>query len=149
MKRKGVKTASRKIVAANFPPRRIPANVLKRTLEIANNPEDGYWLNKNTSCVRSISYELYVETKPSIISEKLRLARNCLMTRDYKNLAKILASNHYGEKSLQRAAFKVFTEYASFLKNYSKERTEESKSEEKPDSPKSPTIEETIDDFLS
>ncbi|KAH8365090.1 hypothetical protein KR084_001096 [Drosophila pseudotakahashii] len=132
----------RKINGENFPARRIPSNVLKRTLEIATNFEDGFWTNKNTSCVPATSYELYSGAKRSVTSEKLRLARSCLMQRDYKNLAKILASNHLGEGTLQKTAFTVFLEYSSLLQKHPKLNTKMAKSQEQPTHPKSESIED-------
>jgi len=78
----------RKINGANFPARRIPPNVLKRTLEITSNPEDGFWLNKNTSCAPPISYELY--SKPGDVKKiviknfkgMFRLYLNSFLLRD-------------------------------------------------------------------
>ncbi|KAH8336939.1 hypothetical protein KR059_008576, partial [Drosophila kikkawai] len=114
------KKPERKINAASYPAKRIPSNALKRTLEIATNPIDSFWLNKNTSCVRPINYELYYGKNRSPTNEKLRLARNCLMQRDYKNLAKLLASNLAGDTVLQRDSYAVFAEYAEILKKFTK-----------------------------
>ncbi|XP_017126358.1 uncharacterized protein LOC108145441 [Drosophila elegans] len=136
------KNAQRKIDVYNFPARRIPKNVLNRTLNIATNSEDGFWLNKNTSCVPSTHYELYNRTKRSVTSEKLRMARDCLMQRDYKNLAKILASHHLGDTVLQRAAFTVFTEYAGLLQKCPNLKTNTEKAKKEPTPPKEPIVEE-------
>ncbi|XP_016993720.2 uncharacterized protein udd [Drosophila takahashii] len=143
-----LKTKERKINGDHFPARRIPPNVLKRTLEIATNFEDGYWTNKNTSCVPPTSYELYSGAKRSVTSEKLRLARSCLMQRDYKTLAKILASNHLGEGTLQKTAFTVFSEYSGLLQKHPKLNTKMAKSQEQPTRPKSPIVEEETMDYL-
>ncbi|XP_016957280.1 uncharacterized protein LOC108029508 [Drosophila biarmipes] len=132
----------RKICGANFPARRIPPNVLKRTLEILTNPEDGFWINKNTACAPPTSYELYSNARRSITIEKLRLARNCLMQRDYKNLAKILASNLFGDSLLERASFALFSDIASILQKHPKLNAKGAKSQEEPTPPKSPSIEE-------
>ncbi|KAH8234243.1 hypothetical protein KR038_004663, partial [Drosophila bunnanda] len=114
------KITERKVNAASYPAKRIPSNALKRTLEIATNHIDTFWLNKNTSCVCPINYELYFCKQRSSTNEKLRLARNCLMQRDYKNLAKLLASNLAGDTVLQRDSYAVFTEYAELLKKFTK-----------------------------
>ncbi|XP_017061460.1 uncharacterized protein LOC108101564 [Drosophila ficusphila] len=117
------KILSRRVNAENFPARRIPNNALKRTLEIATSSVDGFWLNKNTSCAPPVSYELYSGVKRSITSQKLRLARSCLMQRDYKNLAKILASNHSGDSMLKKVSFTVFMEYAGIVQKCPKPKT--------------------------
>ncbi|KAH8376234.1 hypothetical protein KR200_007999, partial [Drosophila serrata] len=119
-KKKRAKSSERKVNAASYPAKRIPSNALKRTLEIATNPIDNFWLNKNTSCVCPINYELYFGKKRSPTNEKLRLARNCLLQRDYKNLAKLLASNLAGDSVLQRDSYSVFAEYAELLKKFTK-----------------------------
>ncbi|XP_016970180.1 uncharacterized protein LOC108038006 [Drosophila rhopaloa] len=142
-KKECLKNGQRKIDGSNFPARRIPNNVLKRTLEIATSSEDGFWLNKNTSCAPSTNYELYSGTKRSVTSEKLRLARDCLMQRDYKNLAKILASNHFGDTLLQKASFTVFMEYAGCLQKCPKLKAKTAaKSQKEQTPPKNSTVEE-------
>nr|XP_016943102.1 uncharacterized protein LOC108019714 [Drosophila suzukii]XP_036670216.1 uncharacterized protein LOC108019714 [Drosophila suzukii] len=138
----------RKINGANFPARRIPPNVLKRTLEITSNPEDGFWLNKNTSCAPPISYELYSNARRSTTYEKLRLARNCLMQRDYKNLAKILASNHTGDSLLERTSFELFMDIANILQKHPKLNSKVAKSQEEPTPPKSLSDEEEVMEAL-
>ncbi|EDW46876.1 uncharacterized protein LOC6608115 [Drosophila sechellia] len=154
-KQSPLKTAPRKIKGENFPARRIPANVLKRTLEIATSPEDGFWVNQNPSCAPPASNEFYFNVRRSTAYEKLRLARNCLMQRDYKNLAKILASNHMGETLLQRASFQIFMEYSKVLQKCPKFYTKmEQLRVEEPTPSKRPTdedkeLDESLNDILS
>ncbi|KAH8320056.1 hypothetical protein KR074_012515, partial [Drosophila pseudoananassae] len=111
-----------KLSAQHFPPVRIPKNVLQRTLTIANDTTDAFWLNINVGCTPSASYEMSVETgfRRSLTYEKLHLARCCLLQRDYKNLAKLLTSNIYGETILQKNAFNIYSEYASLLQKFTK-----------------------------
>ncbi|EDV59573.1 uncharacterized protein LOC6542068 [Drosophila erecta] len=155
-KKPPLKNAPRKINGESFPARRIPANVLKRTLEIATSPEDGFWLNQNPSCAPPASYEFYFSVRRSTAYEKLRLARNCLMQRDYKNLAKILASNHLGDTLLQRASFQIFTEYSNVLQKCPKFYTkmDQLRVEPTPPQAESPTVgdkalDESLDAILS
>lgn len=93
----------------NFRPRRIPKNVLRRTLEIVNNPSDEFWLNKSSSCKVPINYESN-DLKQSDSAKKLNIARRCFMTRDWKNLAKLLTSNLIGNTSVQKNTFHIFSE---------------------------------------
>lgn len=93
----------------NCPPRRIPKNVLKRTLEIVNNPNDEFWLNKSSSCKAPINY-VSNDLKQSDSAKKLSIARKCLLTRDWKNLAKLLTSNLIGNTTVQKNAFHIFSE---------------------------------------
>lgn len=124
------KSSKRRVNGANFPARRIPSNALKRTLEIATNPVDGFWLNKNTSCAQPANYELYPRNRRSPTNEKLRLATTCLMQRDLKNLAKLLASNLVGDTVLQKDSYTVFAEYAEMLKKFTKLMATTTKSSE-------------------
>ncbi|KAH8408142.1 hypothetical protein KR222_000707 [Zaprionus bogoriensis] len=89
------------------PPRQIPKQVLARTLEILNDPKDEFWLNKSTSCVPPINYGS-TEIKHSDTVKKLNIARKCLMTRDWQNLAKLLTSNLIGDSILQKGSFPLF-----------------------------------------
>ncbi|KAH8291277.1 hypothetical protein KR054_010268 [Drosophila jambulina] len=147
-KKKPEKISERKVNPASYPARRIPGNALKRTLEIATNPIDNFWLKKNTSCVRPMNYELYLDKKRSATNEKLRLARNCLMTRDYKNLAKLLASELAGDTVLQRDSYTVFAEYADLLKKFTKQKSKCAKaSETQPETEPSPSEADQIFDF--
>ncbi|KAH8339989.1 hypothetical protein KR067_005252, partial [Drosophila pandora] len=115
-------TKEENVSAQHYPPCRIPKNVMQRTLTIATDPTDAFWLNINVSCTPSTSYEMTVdaEYKRSPTYEKLQLARNCLMQRDYKNLAKLLTSHLYGETILQKNAHNIFAEYASLLQKFTK-----------------------------
>lgn len=115
-------TKEENVSAQHYPPCRIPKNVMQRTLTIATDPTDAFWLNINVSCTPSTSYEMTVdaEYKRSPTYEKLQLARNCLMQRDYKNLAKLLTSHLYGETILQKNAHNIFSEYASLLQKFTK-----------------------------
>ncbi|KAH8276516.1 hypothetical protein KR026_006741, partial [Drosophila bipectinata] len=116
------KEAGGKLSAQHFPPARIPKNVLQRTLTIANDSTDAFWLNINVGCTPSVSYEMTVESefRRSLTYDKLHLARSCLLQRDYKNLAKLLTSNLYGETALQKNGYQIFSEYASLLQKFTK-----------------------------
>ncbi|XP_034472968.1 uncharacterized protein LOC117780520 [Drosophila innubila] len=105
----------RKFDLSKFRPRRIPKQVLARTLEIVNDPNDEFWLNKNASCAPPITEIFKSGVKHSDTYKKLDLARKCLLTRDWENLAKLLTSNLVGDTLLQKAAYPVFSEYASIL----------------------------------
>ncbi|KAH8401160.1 hypothetical protein KR009_003426 [Drosophila setifemur] len=141
------KDAERKVCAKNYPPRRIPRNVLKRTLQIATHPSDGFWLNKNTSCAAPASFERTYFMRRSLTYEKLRLARNCAMQRDFKNLAKLLASKLYGDKAVQKTGYNVFSDYASILQKLTKNKTKESQKPSPDDEENSQTVD--VNDSLN
>lgn len=93
----------------NFPPRQIPKHVLARTLEIVNNPNDEFWLNKSSSCRVPINHESN-DLRQSDSVKKLNIARRCLLTRDWKNLAKLLTSNLIGDSPIQKSSFHILSE---------------------------------------
>lgn len=105
----------RKFDLSKFRPRLIPKQVLNRTLEIVNDPNDEFWLNKNASCAPPIMEILKNGSKHSDSYKKLNLARKCLLTRDWENLAKLLTSNLVGDTLLQKTTYPIFLEYASIL----------------------------------
>jgi len=105
----------RKFDLSKFRPRRIPKQVLARTLEIVNDPNDEFWLNKNASCAPPITEIFKSGVKHSDTYKKLDLARKCLLTRDWENLAKLLTSNLVGDTLLQKAAYPVFSEVSSLV----------------------------------
>ncbi|KAH8284709.1 hypothetical protein KR018_012037 [Drosophila ironensis] len=123
VKKEPIKKLNDKVnIAAQFPARRIPKHVLTRTLEIANNPLDEFWLSRNSSCTAPISYEMTADShnRRSITYEKLQLMRTCLLQRDFKNLAKLLASNLAGDTKVQRSAYHIYSQYANLLQDHTK-----------------------------
>ncbi|KAH8263100.1 hypothetical protein KR044_004371, partial [Drosophila immigrans] len=101
----------RKFDVARFPPYAIPKHALTRTLEIVNDPHDEFWLNKNSSCAPPIDDIVFGGGgKRSETYIKLNLARKCLLTRDFHNLAKLLTTNIIGETVMQKCSFPIFTD---------------------------------------
>ncbi|ALC39175.1 CG18316 [Drosophila busckii] len=100
------------------PPRRIPKSVLTRTIEILDDSSDEFWLNKNSSCAPPINYEASLEEKHSDTYKKLNLARNCLLTRDWQNLAKLLTSNLFGSTVVQKCSIPIFSEVSVYHSHY-------------------------------
>ncbi|XP_017151066.1 uncharacterized protein LOC108161338 [Drosophila miranda] len=121
MKKAGGKP-SRDVQIGKFPPKRIPKDVLKRTLEIASSSIDEFWLNKNCSCSPPANCELYNVMNRSITYQKLSLSRNFSMVRDWKNVEKILTSNVFGESLLKKGSYPIFSEYASLSLKFDKPR---------------------------
>ncbi|EDW86153.2 uncharacterized protein Dwil_GK19234 [Drosophila willistoni] len=95
--------------------RRLPEAVLVRTLEISSNLIDDFWLNKNLSCTSPINYELNHDIRHSIIYHKLYMARNSIVSRDCKSLAKVLTSYIFGDSLVRKGAFILFTKYAATM----------------------------------
>ncbi|XP_034099456.1 uncharacterized protein LOC117564690 [Drosophila albomicans] len=115
-KAKNEENTERRFNVTKFPPFGIPKHALTRTLEIVNDPNDEFWLNKNSSCAPPINDIVYgggVQRSETYI--KLNLARKCLLTRDFHNLAKLLTSNIIGDTVMQKSSFPIFTDYASIL----------------------------------
>ncbi|XP_032595449.1 uncharacterized protein LOC116805729 [Drosophila grimshawi] len=104
-----------KFRVTRYPPRRIPKHVLTRTLQIINDGNDEFWLNRNSSCAPPVNTTCSDLKRCSESHQKLNLARKCMVTRDFKSLAKLLTSNLIGENWTQRSAYPVFSEYFTIL----------------------------------
>ncbi|KAH8378339.1 hypothetical protein KR093_010754, partial [Drosophila rubida] len=110
-KNKHEENIERKFDIGRFAPYGIPKHVLTRTLEIVNDPNDEFWLNKNSSCAPPINDIVFGGgVKRSETYIKLNLARKCLLTRDFHNLAKLLTTSIIGDTVMQRCSFPIFTD---------------------------------------
>ncbi|XP_034669519.1 uncharacterized protein LOC117902333 [Drosophila subobscura] len=118
----GGRKAERELRLGQFPPKRIPKDVLNRTLEIASSLIDEFWLNKNCSCSPPANYEFYNVLNRSVTYQKLSLTRSFTMARDCKNVEKILTSNVFGESLLKKGSLPIFSEYASLSLQLDKPR---------------------------
>ncbi|EDW64535.2 uncharacterized protein udd [Drosophila virilis] len=105
----------KKFSSLRFPPKAIPKHVLTRTLKIVNDSNDEFWLNKNSSCAAPVTYEQSNAKKHSDAYKKLNLARKCMLTRDWQNLAKLLTSNLVGDSIIQKSSYPIFSEYVSIF----------------------------------